>query len=87
METAKNNVVRILMVGVALIMALYHLVYTQWMLIGPIQHQNLHYMMALVLVFLWAFTRQKSTFGKAVVVLLIALSIYATAYMFLNYSG
>ena len=53
METAKNNVVHFLMIGVALIMALYHLVYTQWMLIGPIQHQNLHYMMALVLVFLW----------------------------------
>ena len=86
METAKKNVVQILMVGVALIMALYHLVYTQWMLIGPIQHQNLHYMMALVLVFLWAFTRQKTTFGKAVVVL-ICLSIYATAYMFINYSG
>lgn len=87
METAKTNVVRMLMVGVALIMALYHLIYTQWMLIGPIQHQNLHYMMALVLVFLWAFTKQKTTFGKAVVVVLIGLSIYATAYMFLNYSG
>lgn len=87
METAKTNVVRMLMVGVALIMALYHLIYTQWMLIGPIQHQNLHYMMALVLVFLWAFTKQRTTFGKAVVVVLIGLSIYATAYMFLNYSG
>lgn len=87
METAKTNVVRMLMVGVALLMALYHLVYTQWMLIGPIQHQNLHYMMALVLVFLWAFTKQKTTFGRAVVVVLIGLSIYATAYMFLNYSG
>ena len=87
METAKNNVVRMLMIGVALIMALYHLVYTQWMLIGPIQHQNLHYMMALVLVFLWVFTRQKTKFGKAIVIVLIGLSIYATAYMFLNYSG
>ncbi|WP_298067838.1 TRAP transporter fused permease subunit [uncultured Mailhella sp.] len=87
METAKNNVVRILMAGVALAMALYHLVYTQWMILGPIQHQNLHYMMALVLVFLWAFTKQKTTLGKAAVVLLIGLSIYATAYMFLNYSG
>ncbi len=48
----RQSVIRWLMAGLALLMAAYHLLYTQWMLIGPIEHQNLHYMLALTLGFL-----------------------------------
>ena len=74
------------MAGLALAMAAYHLLYTQWMVIGPIEHQNLHYMLALVLVFLWSFSRAKSLPGKITTVVLIVLSVYATAYIFLNFN-
>lgn len=82
-----KSAVTLIMAGLALVMALYHLIYTQWMLIGPIRHQNLHYMLALVLVFLWSFTREKKTGGKIAALILIGLSIYATGYMFVNYEA
>ncbi len=83
----EKNVVTLIMAGLALVMALYHLIYTQWMVIGPIRHQNLHYMMALVLVFLWSFTKEKHTPGKIMALVLIGLSVYATTYMFVNYGA
>ena len=36
----------------ALIMGVYHLVYTRWLLQDPLMHQNTHLAFALVLVFL-----------------------------------
>ena len=41
--------VAIVLVGIA--MAIYHLIYTQYMVVGPIPHQNIHLGLALILVF------------------------------------
>lgn len=87
MQDRFTKIVQAIMVALALFMAFYHLLYTQWMIMGPIQHQNLHYMMALSLVFMWALTRQRSWAGRGVVITLLVLSIYATTYMFVHFEG
>ena len=71
---------------VAIGMALYHLIYTQYMILGPIHHQNLHYMLALVLVFLWSMKSARTKAMLIVSVSLVLASIYATGYMFVNFS-
>ena len=43
-----------LIVILSIFMVTYHLLYTQILLLGPIQHLNLHYMLALLMVFLYA---------------------------------
>ncbi len=83
----RQSVIRWLMAGLALLMAAYHLLYTQWMLIGPIEHQNLHYMLALTLVFLWSFSKAKGGMGKISALIFIALSLYATMYIFFNFNA
>jgi len=85
MSDSSRSLVKLVMAGLALVMAAYHLLYTQWMIIGPIEHQNLHYMLALCLVFLWSFTRSKTMLGKVTALGFIGLSLYATIYIFLNF--
>lgn len=68
-------------------MILYHLAYTQMVCLAPIQHQNLHLMLALLLVFLWAMRDAASWPGKATAGGLAGLSLYATAYVFVEYDN
>ncbi len=72
--------------AVAIGMVLYHLTYTQYMILGPIHHQNLHYMLALVLVFLWSMKSARARASQVVSIALAVASIYATGYMFVNFS-
>ncbi|MCQ2444813.1 MAG: TRAP transporter fused permease subunit, partial [Mailhella sp.] len=85
MSELRRTPVALAMAALALAMAAYHLLYTQWMVIGPIEHQNLHYMLALVLVFLWSYSKSKTVTGKFSALAFIVLSLYATGYMFLNF--
>jgi len=71
--------------GLALLATAYHLLYTQVMVMGPILHQNTHYMLALALVFLGCMKDAKSTAGRVVALALLLLSLFATGYMFVNY--
>ena len=43
-------------------------------------------MLALTLVFLWSFSKAKSTAGKISALFFMALAIYATAYIFFNFN-
>lgn len=74
-------VVTILAIG----MILYQLAYTQFICLPPIKHQNLHLMLAMLLVFLWSMKKAPQWTGKAVAGLLALLSLYATAYVFVEY--
>ncbi len=68
------------------LMILYHMIYTQSVLLEPTQHQNLHIMFALSLVYLMSFSKAKSIPQKLIALCLLGLSIYSTSYIFIEYS-
>lgn len=76
-----------LLTGLALFMVAYHLVYTQYLLIGPIHHLNLHYMLALVMVFLGAMKESESPVDRVICAGLALLSVYATGYIFVEFDN
>ncbi len=69
----------------AICMICYQLAYTQLICLPPIKHQNLHLMLAMLLVFLWSMKTSPSTPGKFLAALLALLSLYATTYIFVEY--
>ena len=68
----------------ALIMGVYHLVYTRWLLQDPLMHQNTHIAFALVLVYLNGIYKEPKYWLRNSV--LILLSLIAVGYIFVNYS-
>ena len=76
----------VIMTILGIFMIVYHMIYTQMVLIEPTQHQNLHLMCALCLVYLMSFHKEKKYFKKVIAFILILLSIYATGYIFLEYT-
>ncbi len=68
------------------LMILYHMIYTQFVLLEPTQHQNLHIMFALSLVYLLSFSKAQTVAGKIIALVLLGLSIYSTSYIFIEYS-
>ncbi|MFH1490263.1 MAG: TRAP transporter fused permease subunit [Pseudomonadota bacterium] len=76
-------IIKIIAIG----MGLYHLIYTQILFFGPIEHENLHYLLALVLVFLAEMQKKPSPLNYAWMSLLIALSLFSTIYIFVEYSN
>jgi len=81
-----RDALRIIVPVLALGMALYHLLHTQFMMLGPVEHQNLHYGLALVVVFLSLIRKAESRLQKTILWLLIGLSIAAVSYVFLNFN-
>ncbi len=82
-----NRILPLLLTGLALFMVLYHLVYTQYLLLGPIHHLNLHYMLALTMVFLGAMKDASSKTDRIVCGVLVLLGVYATAYIFVEFDN
>lgn len=82
-----DTYVAAIMTGLGLVMILYHMAYTQFVLLEPTQHQNLHLMFALVLVYLATFRKGKSTPEKIFSLCLLGLSVYATGYIFREYNN
>ncbi len=82
----KKNPLKMIVTVLALGMAVYHLLHTQFMMLGPVEHQNLHYALALVVVFLSLIQKTESTFQKAILWILIALSIAGTSYIFFHFN-
>lgn len=79
---------RLLMAAVTLLaigMIIYQMAYTQLICLPPIKHQNLHLMLAMMLVFLWSMKKAPSWVGKALAALLALLALYATTYIFVEY--
>lgn len=68
----------------AVIMGVYHLVYTRWLLQDPLMHQNTHIAFALVLVYLNGIYKEPKYWLRNSV--LILLSLIAVGYIFANYS-
>jgi TRAP transporter 4TM/12TM fusion protein len=71
---------------IAIGMGLYQLIYTQFLFFGPVQHENLHYLLALLLVFLSQLKKNPSTLNRIWISFLIALSLFSTIYVFLEYT-
>lgn len=76
----------LVIVIIALLMGGYHLLHTQHMLLGPIEHNNLHFAFALVLVFLSRIKKSTSTLQRIFLYFFVMLSLFATMYIFLNYT-
>ncbi|UCG65320.1 MAG: TRAP transporter fused permease subunit [Deltaproteobacteria bacterium] len=68
----------------AVLMGVYHLVYTRWLLQDPLMHQNTHLTFALLLIFLTTITKKPKLWLLNLV--LIVLSFIAVTYVFVNYS-
>lgn len=68
----------------AVIMGVYHLVYTRWLLQDPLMHQNTHLTFALLIVFLNTLNKKPKLWPLNVA--LILLSLIAVTYVFINYS-
>ncbi|MCJ7595316.1 MAG: TRAP transporter fused permease subunit [Desulfobacterales bacterium] len=68
----------------ALVMGVYHLVYTRWLLQDPLMHQNTHLAFALMLVFLSSILKKPKIWPLNLT--LMALSLVAVIYVFVNYS-
>lgn len=65
-------------------MVVYHLIYTRTLITGPIEHQNIHLVFALFLVFLRSL--QKNTKSWPLILLLILLSLVTTGYVHYFYN-
>ncbi len=65
-------------------MGLYHLLYSQVLVQGPIEHQDTHLGFALVVVFLFTLKRKPKLWP--LIVPLIALSLFATGYIMVEFS-
>ncbi|UCG65304.1 MAG: TRAP transporter fused permease subunit [Deltaproteobacteria bacterium] len=72
----------IVLVGIP--MAIYHLTYTQYMVAGPIPHQNIHLGLALILVFLTALRKSRKHW-RLPLIAFILLSLIATGYVHIFY--
>lgn len=81
-----DKYVVVIMTVLGSIMVLYHMVYTQSVLLEPTQHQNLHIMFALSLVYLMSFSKAQSIPRKLIALCLLGLSIYSTSYIFIEYN-
>jgi TRAP transporter 4TM/12TM fusion protein len=82
-EALGQRTLNIVITGVATLMVLYHLVSTQYLLLGPIPFQNLHLAFALVIVFLRALTKRPKIWP--LIFPLILVSLAATAYVHIFY--
>lgn len=70
-------------------MVLYHLIYTQTLLLGPIEHQNMHLLFALVLVCLSNINKleQKTPLKMAPHIILLIGTLITTLYIFVEFAG
>jgi TRAP transporter 4TM/12TM fusion protein len=88
-EKLKKSYIEILITVVSVIMVLYHLVYTQTLLLGPIEHQNMHLLLALMLLILirWQKTEQienktKRIIARSCLIAMFVMTIISTGYIF-----
>ena len=74
----------ILITITAFSMATYHMIYTQYIILDPFLHNNVHYAFSLVLVYLMEL-KNKSRVYWPLLIFLIALSLVSTLYIHVNY--
>lgn len=76
--TTKSATIAVIIVGIG--MALYHLVSSQYLIVGGFKHQNVHLGLAFLLVFLVAF-RDGTTSGRITATIAIILSLSCIIYV------
>ena len=81
--TDRIKLLNVVISVLAVVMGLYHLVYTRWLLQDPLMHQNTHLIFALLLVFLTTLTKKPKWWPY--IFLFIALAFVAVIYVFINY--
>ena len=80
-----DKVVNRLIIGIAILMAAYHLTMTQYILVTPILHQDIHLLFVLTLVFLEAFRTRKYKKLRLLILPLLLIGIGVTTYIFIDY--
>ena len=95
MDTAaqsKKPVIDILLSVVCVGMVLYHLVYTQVLLLGPLQHQNMHLLLALIVLLLNAYKKTttwesptKKLVARIGLAVMLVGTLVSTGYIFYNF--
>jgi TRAP transporter 4TM/12TM fusion protein len=65
-------------------MFIYHMVCTQYLFVGNFEHQNIHLAFILALTFWSGFRQSPGILGRVIMCLLLALSLAATVYVFVN---
>lgn len=68
----------------AVLMGVYHLVYSRWLFQEPLMHQNTHLIFALILVFLNSLIKKPKLWPYNLT--LIVLSLVAVTYVYINYT-
>jgi len=83
-KTKFRKAIDVAIVVVGFAMFLYHMVSTQYLFTGNFEHQDIHLGFVLVLVFLATLAKSRTVWQRSLQVGLIALSLVAAAYVFLN---
>lgn len=88
-EKLKESYIEIMISVVSVIMVLYHLVYTQTLLLGPLEHQNMHLLLAITLLILvgWKKTMEteskiKRIIARCSLLAMFVVSLLSTGYIF-----
>jgi len=79
-----SRLINITISALAVLMGVYHLVYTQWLFIDAAMHQNIHLTFALLLVFLTSLQNKPKLWPYFL--FLVVLSMIGVGYVFFNYS-
>lgn len=88
-EKLKESYIEIMISIVSVIMVLYHLVYTQTLLLGPLEHQNMHLLLAMTLLILagWKKTQERKSkirriIARCSLLAMFVMTIVSTGYIF-----
>ena len=88
-ENIKKNPIDLLIAIVSVGMVLYHLVYTQTLILGPLEHQNMHLLLALTLLILlgWKKTQKwvnkyRRIITRICLIIMFTATLVSTGYIF-----
>lgn len=82
-----DKTVSTLIVIVSVLMVVYHLIYTFTLILGPLQHQNMHLLLALLLVFLSGIKNTWDIKKRIWNLVMILGTVLTTSYIFINFDA
>lgn len=92
MKKVKRFSIDTLITAFSVIMVLYHLLYTQTLILGPIEHQNMHILLAEILLILISWKKSGSIknptlrlFTRLLFICLLIAAIGSCSYVFVNF--
>jgi len=84
-ENAWRHPLDYIILTLCVVMALYHLLSTQYLFVDPIQHQNIHLAFSLVLIFLPLF--RKGRWSGFLAILFLLLTLVSIIYIHVNHEA